>query len=132
LINKRNVFFGVVLLLIVFIVAVNFDKFIGESVRRVGKATEITAFPKEILPGEKIYVEIIPGGNCAELEVGIYKKDKSYTLARWKEIMGHSRYCKPINVSYKTWGSWDEGEYIVKVKDIGTGKFVEDNFFIVG
>lgn len=135
MVNKKNIFFAVVLLVVVFVVAINFDKFTGESVRRAGKVTEINVFPEEISSGEKIYVEIFPGDHGAELEIGIYKKGKGYALARWKDkSQGFSRYKEeyPLNVSYKTWGSWVEGEYIIKVKDIGTEEYVEDNFFITG
>lgn len=134
-INKKNIFFIVVILLLLFVVVINFDRFTGKAVRSPGAVTEIEVFPKEITAGEKIYVFIEPGAYGAELEVGIYGGEKSYALARWKDqSQGFSKYKKgyPTTISYKTWGSWEEGEYIIKVKDIGTGKYIEDNFFIVG
>ena len=131
MINKKNIFFASVLLLAVFVVAINFDKFTGESVRRAGKITEIEVFPKEILAGEKIYVNVMPGAHCTDLEAGVYKKGKNYAIARWREIIGHTNYCDPITIDYKTWSSWEEGEYRVKMRDIGTGTYVEDTFFIM-
>jgi len=133
-VTKKNIFLGAILLLVVFVVAINFDKFTGQTVRRDGKVTEITVFPKEIESGEKIYVDIKPGDFGAELEIHIRREGQSYSIARWEDkSQGFSRYKKeyPLTTSYKTWGSWEEGEYFIKVEDIGTEEFVEDNFFIV-
>jgi len=94
--------------------------------------TRIRAFPKEIKGGEKIYVEIFPGDRGAELEIEIQKKEKSYLNFKWEDgSQGFSRYKKdyPLNTSYKTSSDWN-GEYIVKVKDIGTDENIEDNFFV--
>lgn len=140
MINKRNIFFGVIFLLIVFVIAINFNTFIGETVRGSSSGmftvTEITAFPKEILSGEEIHIDIIPGcPSGADIDIGIYKSGKKHAIVNFKDASaGFGRYkCNyPAIISYKTGGSWSEGEYIIKVKDIGSGEFIEDNFYIAG
>jgi len=129
--NKKNIFIGVVLVVVVFLVATNFEKFTGRAVG-VQEMTSIEVENKYLESGEYVYATIYPGKKCADLDIEL-RSPNGIRLAMFSDkSYGNSRYCDKITVHYKTGGGWIDGEYLIRVKDIATDEWAEDVFVITG
>ena len=131
--DKKNIFIAVVLLAVVVLIATNFQRFTGQAVG-VQEMTTIRVENKYMESGEYVYATITPGKKCADKDIRVQSVNSALSdreFARFSEE-GLSRYCDIITAHYKTGAGWAPGEYEIEVKDIATGEWIKDSFFIAG
>lgn len=131
--KEKNVLVLVVVILLAAVIITNFDIITGKVIKKTGNVTSISVTPKTITAGEQIYVHIAPGERCAWRIIEILKVPRSHRITAFEKTAASSRYCKPMTVNYKTWSSWEPGEYYVSIKDIATqtwvGKDIKEAYF---
>lgn len=133
--NKRLLLIFLTIIVIAATVAFNFESFTGQagrlSVLQKSLAAQpkgdgsVTVEPKEILAGEKISITIKPGDICIDNEITIYMEGRRLPVVRFDKpakykgsATGTSKYCEEATIKYKTWNSWEPGDYYVEVKEL--------------
>ncbi|MBL7147277.1 MAG: hypothetical protein ISS82_00435 [Nanoarchaeota archaeon] len=155
--DKKLLIISLSIILVFTAVAFNFEKFTGQAGRLWVLQKSLTAEskgdgsvevePKGIEAGDKIYITIKPGDVCIDNEITIYREDKVRPIVRFEKSneykgssTGVAKYCEEAKIQYKTWNSWEPGEYYVEVKELPmkmTGnvkartKYYTDDFEIV-
>lgn len=143
--EQKTLIITLSILIIVAAVAFNFEQFTGESTKLSVLQDSLTAQPKGsgsvsvepkvIQAGEYIYITIKPGDTCIDNDISIYKTDRKLPVTRFKKSAqykgsstGTVKYCQEATVQYKTWNSWQEGDYYVQLRELPmkvTGKVNE-------
>jgi len=134
-IDKKIVLVSFVLLATLATVLFNLETFTGHSSRlsilysslnaeSKGEGS-ISVYPTEITAGEKIYITISPGDKCINNEISIYKEGRDRPVMRFKKpakyqgsYTGAAKYCAEATIVYKTWNSWEEGNYYVEMETL--------------
>ncbi len=130
--SKKNLIIISTLVLVVVLVLFNLEMFTGDATRQTMTTAQVT--PSKIKAGDYVRVQVTPGARCADKKIKIYKEGKPYLFASFErekiEPRGGSRFCNPTVAVYKSWASWEKGNYYVMVKDIASNKDVKVQFSI--
>ncbi len=126
--TTKKIVIASVIVLIVAIVALNFEQITGKAVAR----TKITVTPRIVTAGHYVNVEIMPPKGGASRQVEIYKENGVRQATFNTDCGGNwcyeeGRLGKVATGSYKTSPDW-EGRYYVAVEDRDTGELVKAYF----